>query len=134
MRNKNDQPAAVPFRPILKEKKVRFVGEAIEAVIAKTKKYALYTNNLIELEFDELPSYLKTKVGVNSIYWETPQNKAFDWKFGNKEKTREAFDIAVTIVTIYLIDNLVFARVDAGLYKHENRNSPKIIKFNQSDV
>jgi len=85
---------AAPRRPLLAEKKVRFVGEPIAMVVAETINQAKDACDLIELDFDELPAHTKLNVGGEALHVEAVGNCAFDWSIGNEIASKSAFDRA----------------------------------------
>lgn len=107
VKNKNGKAAAAPIRPILAEHYVRFVGEAIAAVVASSKKAAEDAVELIEIDFCEYDAHIKTVVGGPTIHHEAPDNKAVDWEFGDQASTEKAFRDHPHEVTLNLIDNRV---------------------------
>ena len=107
--NKDGKCAASPRRPLLAEKVVRFVGEAIVAIVANTKQEAMDASELIEIDFEDLDAHLATAVGGNTIHSEAKNNTAVDWHFGNYENVKMAFKHATYDVSLDLIDNRVFA-------------------------
>ena len=109
IKNKNGEKAASPIRPILADKKVRFVGEAIAAVVARTKKDSIDAIELINLNIKELSPHMDLKTGGEDIHPEAYMNEAFSWEFGNRKKVNLAFKNALHVVGLDLIDNRVCA-------------------------
>ena len=56
LKNARGEPAFIPRRPILAERNVLFVGQAIAAVIAQTPEQALGAVEAIELSVADLPA------------------------------------------------------------------------------
>ena len=52
---RNGSPAATPPRPALAHETVRFVGEAVAALVAETREQAKDALDAIEVEYEELP-------------------------------------------------------------------------------
>ena len=55
LQDRHGAPCFIPHRPVLPTDRVRFVGQAVAAVIAESKNQAEDAAELIELEVDELP-------------------------------------------------------------------------------
>ncbi|MHA3978939.1 xanthine dehydrogenase family protein molybdopterin-binding subunit [Halovulum sp. GXIMD14794] len=99
--------STTPRRPMLAEDKVRFVGEAIVAVVAETKAQAMDALELIEIDYDELPVHVATAVGGEAIHDEAPDNLAYDWWYGDAEATEAAFASAAHTVKMDIVDNRI---------------------------
>jgi carbon-monoxide dehydrogenase large subunit len=101
--------AAEPVRPVLAHDRVRYVGEAIAMVVARSQEAALDALDLIECDFDDLPVHAATALGGETIHPEAPGNVAYDWWFGDEAATAEAFARAAHTVSLDLVDNRVIA-------------------------
>jgi carbon-monoxide dehydrogenase large subunit len=75
--------------------KVRYVGEAVALVVAKTKAQALDAAEAVEIAYDDLPfvesSEDALKDDAPAVWDEVPDNVLIDTWFGDKEKTDRAF-------------------------------------------
>ena len=109
LKNRDGSPAAAPRRVIIAEDRVRFVGEIVAAVVAETKAQALDAAELILLDIDALPVHLDLAAGGEAIHAEAPDNRVFDWAFGDKDATDAIFANAAHTVRLDLIDNRVIA-------------------------
>ncbi len=103
------QESSAPTRPILAEGHVRFLGEPIAAVVADTKAQAIDAVELIEFEYDELPVHTKLELGGPQIHSDAPDNRVFDWAYGDQGKVDDIFDKAAHKIAMDLVDNRVFA-------------------------
>jgi carbon-monoxide dehydrogenase large subunit len=92
--NPDGSTGAAPRRPLLAEKKVRFVGEPIAMVVAETIHQAKDACDLIEFDFDELRAHTKLVAGGEALHLEAADNCAFDWATGNEAASKSAFDRA----------------------------------------
>lgn len=100
-------PSARPVRPMLAEGRVRFVGEAIAAIVATSPEAARDAAELIEVEFNDLPVHLETALGGPQIHDDAPDNRVFDWSYGDEAKTRAIFAEAAHTASLDLIDNRI---------------------------
>ncbi|MEM9794706.1 MAG: xanthine dehydrogenase family protein molybdopterin-binding subunit, partial [Pseudomonadota bacterium] len=98
---------AAPVRPMLADTHVRFVGEAVAAVVAETRQAGLDAIEMIMFEVDDLPVHVETSVGGPTIHPEAPDNLAFDWHYGDAAATETAFDAAAHTVRLDLLDNRI---------------------------
>ncbi len=98
---------ASPRRPLLAEEKVRFVGEPIAMVVAATPQLALDACELIEFDYEELPSHMRVSAGGEPLHSEAPNNCAFDWSTGDESDCQSAFKKAAHIVSRTIHNNRV---------------------------
>lgn len=72
-----------PFRPVLADERVRYVGEAVAMVVADTVGHAQDAADMIVVEYDELPAVVDPrdaiKSGAPQLHDEAPGNLAIDW-------------------------------------------------------
>ena len=122
---KNDEPMKEPKHPILAEGKVRHVGDPICAVIAETLQQAKDAAELIEVNLTDLPAVIDMKQAIagggTPVHDEAPDNLCFDWEFGDKAATDDAFAKAAHVTTLDLINNrlvpnAIEPRAAIGLY------------------
>jgi aerobic carbon-monoxide dehydrogenase large subunit len=82
-----DSDLKVPVYTALATDKVRFVGDAIAAVVAENSYIADDAVDLIEVEYDVLPAVVNQedalKPGAPQLYDDVPNNQVFHWKFAN---------------------------------------------------
>jgi carbon-monoxide dehydrogenase large subunit len=107
--DKNGEPMKEPRHPILAHGKVRHVGDPVAAVIAETYRQAKDAAQLIDLEIGELPAVVNMKDAVSgsapALHDEAADNLCFDWEFGDKAATDEAFSKAAHVTKIDLVNN-----------------------------
>ena len=98
--------AAPPYYP-LAVGEVRFVGEAVAAVVAQTRLQALDAADQVAVEYEELPTVVTieaaTAKGALQLWPDAPGNIAAVSEFGNKQATDAAFAQAkhVTRLSFY---------------------------------
>jgi carbon-monoxide dehydrogenase large subunit len=122
--NLDGSKGAAPSRPMLANKRVRFVGEAIAFIVAGTPAQARDAAELIECDYDELPVHLAIAPGGKTIHPEAPNNLAFDWGMGDAKATQTAFDQATHRIALEVVDNRIIVNSiePRGCYAEWNDN------------
>src|SRR5258706_12330925 len=87
---------------LLPTDKARHVGEAVAMVVARTQAQAADAAELVEVEYEELPSVGHSvdalKPGAPTVWDETPGNGVIDTRFGDSEATARGFAAADHVV------------------------------------
>jgi carbon-monoxide dehydrogenase large subunit len=100
-------------RPLLAAGKVRHVGDRVAFVVAETIEQARSAAELIEIDYEVLPSAVNVedavKPGAPAVWDENPGNIAFPLMLGNKDATDTAFEKAKHIVSLRLENNRLSA-------------------------
>jgi len=101
-------PSATPPRRALAHGRVRFVGEAVAAVVALTWQQARDAAEAIAINYDELPMVVDvndaTAPGAPVLCPEAPDNIAAETRYGSVQATAAAFAKARHVVTLDLIN------------------------------
>jgi len=109
MENRDGSQAPMPKRPVLCSDRVRHVGDNLAFIIAENLSVAKDAAELIEVNYDSLDAIADTAGALESsaptIHADAPNNLAFDWGHGEASSTDRAFDEAVHIVSLELINN-----------------------------
>ncbi len=109
VKNKNGSEMVDTFRNILADRKVRYVGEPVLAIIAKTIEIAEEAADFVEIEYEEMQSTtnLKTAIKNNAplVRDELSNNICFDWELGDLQNTEQALKKSHHITSIELINN-----------------------------
>jgi carbon-monoxide dehydrogenase large subunit len=104
-----DRPLFDPTREILQTERVRYVGDPVALIVAETRQQAMDAAELVEVEYDPLPSITDTAAAARPgapVIWEAcPDNTAVLWDSGRFEETEAAFSRAHRIVSIDLVNN-----------------------------
>ena len=83
MTGRDGRMLAAPRRPALAGERVLHVGDAVALVVAETPQAALDAAELVEIEYEELPSVTDTETAVETdapqLWPEAPGNIAIDW-------------------------------------------------------
>lgn len=95
--------------PVLAQGKVNYVGDKIAFVVAESLAQARDAAELIDVDIETLQAVSDTarasEAGMPQIYPDVPQNKAFEWHFGDGDKTEQAFASAAHTTKIELVNN-----------------------------
>ncbi len=109
--DKHGEPMQEPAHPILAQGKVRYVGDAIAAVVAETAAQARNAAEAIELDIEELPAVVDMKAavqdGATKVHDDLTSNLCYDWGFveENKPAVDAAFEAAAHVTTLELVNN-----------------------------
>ena len=91
-----------PFRPALAHGRVRFVGEPVAIIVAETEYLAQDAAELIEIEYEDLPVLVEAADAFSdkaaTLHDGVPNNLAFDYVYGDADKTEKAFAEAAHVV------------------------------------
>ncbi|WP_309678451.1 xanthine dehydrogenase family protein molybdopterin-binding subunit [Polaromonas sp.] len=106
-------PGATPPRRALAHERVRFVGEAVAAVVALTLQQARDAAEAIAIDYDELAMVVDmndaTAPGAPSLCPEAPDNIAAETRYGNAQAAATAFAGARHVVTLDLVNQRLAA-------------------------
>ncbi len=102
-----------PTREILAVDVVRHVGYPVAFVVAETLRQAQDAAELVEVDYEALPSITDTKHATDAdapqVWDGAPNNVAFTWQMGDREATDAAFEKADQVISVELINNRVVA-------------------------
>lgn len=97
------KPEMTPRRSLAHEA-VRHVGEAVVAIVAETRELAQDAAELVEVEYDQLPSVTEIedalKPGAAQVWKGAPGNVAGFNRFGDAAKSDAAFQQAAHVVSL----------------------------------
>jgi carbon-monoxide dehydrogenase large subunit len=100
------KPEMTPRRSLAHEV-VRYVGEAVVAIVADTREQAQDAVELVDIEYDQLPSVTEIedalKPGAPQVWQGAPGNIAGYNKFGDHAKAEEAFKAAAHVVSLDIV-------------------------------
>jgi carbon-monoxide dehydrogenase large subunit len=100
------KPEMTPRRPLAHEV-VRYVGEAVAAVVAESRGQAQDAAELVEVEYDPLPSVTEMedalKPGAPQVWKGAPGNMVGFNRFGDAAKVDAAFKAAAHVVSIDVV-------------------------------
>ena len=113
--DRHGEPMQEPAHPVLAQGKVRYVGDAIAAVVAESREQARDAAEAIELDIEELPAVIDmkeaVKEGAPKVHEDLTSNLCYDWGFveENKPAVEEAFANAAHVTTLELVNNRLVA-------------------------
>ena len=106
-------PIAAPLRRALAHECVRFVGEAVVAVVALTLQQARDAAEAISIDYEELPMVVDmsdaTAPGAQALCPEAPDNIAAETRYGNADATAAAFAKARHVVSLNIVNQRLAA-------------------------
>ena len=113
--DKHGEVMQEPAHPVLAQGKVRYVGDAIAAVVADSLEQARDAAAAIILDIEELPAVIDMKAalkeGATKVHDDLTSNLCYDWGFveENKPAVEEAFAKAAHVTTLELVNNRLIA-------------------------
>jgi carbon-monoxide dehydrogenase large subunit len=106
--SKDGSPAVEPAWPILAQERVRFVGDMVAVVIAKSKASARDAAEKIEVEYRSLPSVTSTAKAMAAdapqLWPNAAKNVCFDWELGDKAGTDQAIASSAHVVKLEIVN------------------------------
>ncbi|MEL6290603.1 MAG: xanthine dehydrogenase family protein molybdopterin-binding subunit [Pseudomonadota bacterium] len=110
---RDGRPFNEPTRHCLAVDTVHHAGEAIAFVVAETKQQALDACELIEIDFEELPTVVEQTAaraaGAPKIWTDIEGNICLDFELGNRDAVEVAMASADHVVTLDIRNNRVTA-------------------------
>jgi carbon-monoxide dehydrogenase large subunit len=96
----------VPYRTGLAVGRVRYVGEPVALVVAKTEAIAQDAAELIAVEYEDLPVVVTARDAIASgaipLHDDGPDNIGFDYEYGNRDSTEPGFKDAAHVIRVEL--------------------------------
>jgi carbon-monoxide dehydrogenase large subunit len=100
-------PMTVPPRRLLAHEIVRFVGEAVAAVVATSRALAQEAAEAIAVEYEVLPAVTDPMAAIKSgapVVWpDAPDNIVAAMSYGDAAKVEETFKSAAHVVSLDLV-------------------------------
>ncbi|HEY6006671.1 MAG TPA: xanthine dehydrogenase family protein molybdopterin-binding subunit [Anaeromyxobacter sp.] len=107
LKRRDGAPAATPPRRGLAHEEVRFVGEAVVAVVAETREQASEAVRLVEVDYEELPAVVDPAdalaPGAPRLCAEAPDNVCAEARHGDAAAAAAAFARAAHVVSVDLV-------------------------------
>lgn len=111
--NHDGSPMRLTARPAVAVGKVRHVGEIIALVVAETAAQAVDAVDLVEFDFDSLPTIVDVEAavadGAPQIWDDIPNNVCLDFRIGDADKADAAFAQAAHVTRLTLKTNRIVA-------------------------
>ena len=112
-KNRDGSIPLAPRRPVLAEGRVRFVGEAVAMVVARSLREARDALERVAIEFAELPQVTDARAALSSgaaqVRDDAPGNLALDWEGGDRQASETAFANAAHVTRLEVVVNRVSA-------------------------
>ena len=105
--NRDGSTSVNPYRPMLADGKVRFVGEPVALVVADSLDQARDAVEMILFDYDELPAHMLRERGGEPLHDNVPDNLGFDWGMGDEAAVATLFKSAAHVVSLEIDDNRV---------------------------
>jgi aerobic carbon-monoxide dehydrogenase large subunit len=109
--NRDGTPMLSPVRYALATDKVRYVGEAVAAVIAESVGAAKDAADAVIVDIDPLPAVTApgeaAASGAPKLYDDVPDNVGLDFHYGDSAKVAEAFAAAAHVTRLELRSNRI---------------------------
>ncbi|WP_372827908.1 xanthine dehydrogenase family protein molybdopterin-binding subunit, partial [Polaromonas sp.] len=106
-------PCATPPRRALAHERVRFVGEAVVAVVATTLRQARDAAEAVMVDYDELPMVVDVNdamaPGAPALCPEAPDNIAAETRYGDVAATAAAFAAAAHVLKLDIVNQRLSA-------------------------
>jgi carbon-monoxide dehydrogenase large subunit len=105
-------PAASPDRRILAADRVRYVGEAVAAVVADTEEQARNAAEAVMVEFEELPCAVTFEDALKAdapLLCDAPDNRVAETRYGDAAATAQAFSQAAHVVQLDITNQRLVA-------------------------
>lgn len=107
--DRNGEPHKAPPHFPLARDKVRYVGDHVAVVIAKTYAQAKEAGEKVEVDYEELPAAVHLgkalASGAPQVHEEAPGNLCYDWVLGDESEVDKAFAKAAHVTKIDLVNN-----------------------------
>ena len=109
--NSDGTPMKRTDRLALTGDKVRFVGDPVAMVVARTQAQARDAAEAVEVDIDALPALVSMDDAIVSsaaqIFDHVPGNVVLDWTYGDSAKVAEAFAKAAHVTKLRLVNSRV---------------------------
>ena len=103
MSGRDGQRISIPERPLLAEDRVRFAGEEVAMVVARSPQAARDAADLIEVVYEDIPAVIgfdrALATGV-CVHASIPGNVCFDFEYGDAAKTNDLIEHAAHVVRV----------------------------------
>ncbi|MFN0185456.1 MAG: xanthine dehydrogenase family protein molybdopterin-binding subunit, partial [Aquabacterium sp.] len=127
--NIDGTPMKEPKHPVLADGKVRYVGDRVALVVARTLEQARAAAALVEVDYEELTPVVDTGAAFNAggepVHVEAPDNQCYVWAIGDRAAVEQAVAGAAHVTTLQfrnqrLIPNAMEPRAANAVYDPDN--------------
>ena len=139
IKSADGKPMAEPPRWALARGTVRHVGEAVAAVIAETLPQARDAADLVQVDYEPLPSVTDAKAAMRSdapqLHEAAPSNVCFRFARGDEAAVSKAFGGATHLVQLDLVNNrLIGAAIEPRAVLADGSPSGKLTLYCATQV
>jgi carbon-monoxide dehydrogenase large subunit len=118
VQNRDGTDMVSPPHPVLADGAVHHVGDPVAFIVADTAKQARDAAELIQVDYDILPSTTDLATAMDadtpSVWQDAKNNVVFDWDIGDKAATDAAFAGAAHVTKLTVVNNrIVVASMEA---------------------
>lgn len=111
LQDRHGDPCFIPHRPVLPTDRVRFVGQAVAAVVAETRSQAENAAELVELEVEELSAAVDLVAAASPeapvIHPQRGHNLCVLWENGDADAVDEIIAAAAHVTRLTVVNNRV---------------------------
>ena len=111
LQDRHGDPCFIPHRPVLPTDRVRFVGQAVAAVVAETRSQAENAVELVELEVEELSATVDMVAAASPdapvIHPQRGHNLCVLWENGDADAVDEIIAAAAHVTRLTVVNNRV---------------------------
>jgi len=125
VKSKDGSDMKAGAHPILAKDGVRFVGDQVAVVVARTYGQARDAADLVEVDYEELPPVIELKGARDAVELHDgiARNTVYEWELGDRAATDAALAKAAHVTTIEitnnrLVPNALEPRAAIGQYDH----------------
>ena len=108
LKSRDGSPIRYTPRPALATDKVRFVGDPVACVVAKTVAQAKDAAEAVGLDIEPLPAVMSAREaaqpGAPVLYDEVPDNVCLDYHYGDSAKVAAAFAGAAHVLKLPMVN------------------------------
>jgi aerobic carbon-monoxide dehydrogenase large subunit len=110
---KDGMKARIPDRPVLAHGRVRFVGEPVVLVVARSAGAAQDAADLVAIEYEDLPVVVDPESALSTdavqVHDDVPGNMPFEYEVGDRAATDAAFAKAAHVTRLKIESTRVVA-------------------------
>ncbi|NBB70088.1 MAG: molybdopterin-dependent oxidoreductase, partial [Alphaproteobacteria bacterium] len=107
VKSKDGSDMKAGAHPIIAKDKVRYVGDQVAVVVARTYAEARDAADLVEVDYAELPAVvdLATAPDGATVHDEIARNTVYEWELGDQAATEQALSSAAHVTEIEITNN-----------------------------
>jgi aerobic carbon-monoxide dehydrogenase large subunit len=111
IQNRDGSKYVAPPRPALARGRVRYVGDAVAMVVARTRAEAQDAAEQVLVDYESLPAVVETDRAMDpdaaEVWEQAPRNLCLDWETGDAAAAAQAFARAARVIKLDLVNNRV---------------------------